>query len=84
MIKSAKSCHTAGYDRIDDAVKRQQSAYIFDTEIKMKKITKRPLKKAFKIFLVRHNQTDYQKYDIKKQLHKGHCVFYFKQLYFSR
>ena len=42
MIKSAKSCHTAGYDRIDDAVKRQQSAYIFDTEIKMKKILKDP------------------------------------------
>ena len=56
----------------------------FDTEIKMKEITKRPLKKAFKNFLVRPNQTDYKKYDIKKQLHKGHCVFYFKQLYFSR
>ena len=84
MIKSAKSCHTAGYDRIDDAVKRQQSAYIFWHWNKNKKITKIPLEKAFKIFLVRPIQTDYKKYDIKKQLHKGHCVFYFKQLYFSR
>ena len=57
MIKSAKSCHTAGYDRIDDAVKRQQSAYIFDTEIKMKKkYLKDPWKKQLNLFdLIKQN-----------------------------
>ena len=50
MIKSAKSCHTAGYDRIDDAVKRQQSAYIFWHWNKNEKMTKRPLKKQLNWF----------------------------------